>query len=1206
MTVLQDAVASAPVDVARAHLNLTAPTTRTLRFLRAILGLGAYDKCESKTVRASTKKAAQSKGSSSISRAPIRPAIKNRQKPGAAIQIHESNDEQLPRLSKAERQKIATETFNSTLKCLGEAAKALRGAPATSTTLSCDSIDEPLQARSPNRDRKKPAINSKKNTLGTLPTDWSLVADISYSALQFLRIYDSEDVISASDNSLGLENAALILLDRTISLNLTAQAHRQLCDIHERYYGDQVKRRPASHTSIARLLLGRPDAADESQRFRFTASLQSQALRLALLVGPKCIDSELLRSLQQETIGSPAWVTSKGLGKHFLTSEQSGSQLRTISLALSKLYALSTSSKAESPSPPDLFKLFCLSLRIKFESWGRSGHLPEPATEVWRPLHRAIKQLFATSKDLRVSTTCMFHALASFQKLMKASECEILVPADLMETLLHIIQDPDEYPQLIALVEERLRQINGVSHLVLRCQIAVSRLRASSGSPKTLESLNGVESALAEAGELSAVELDRFLLYLAQLRKAAAELILFDKARPVPERNEPSLDFRTNLIRLTYCSFNFLRRHIRPVLLSASNDSSIEKSKAFLITLLRTVDAVLSTEQCAITRDSDLAAAALEALEGCSAVIQILRGECASLITQCRMETSLNQLRLRISQLFWSRYSEAVKEGKPPLEQAKILDLSLLGLSDLPLSDQKGAHGAIKYERLAACYLEAQDFQTAETALRSAIETSIKEDVLSHVAASLLSDSFHGAWSNSDSGSRAFGRILNTYTKTILDHASRSGNDDSFYDDPSLPAFHRAVLLEKQLLAIFELDVNGRRLSLCATMVKALLSLLQQPVYQVYILRFINQLLQLALKKRVPAATFVTDFSVIHRVLATDLTTRENVFLRRYEPELRALLDLQYGFLTGLLPNRTFSQRVKQLCEIVRTCRVDEEIRVNCLDVGAHVNPLLLSVEHAAFLGKYDVGLMALEALQHLVELGVHVPEISYKRILLRKGQIHDLLKDPQSARKAFAMIEKAIEGENDRLFEAEFALAYSEHHLCADDLGECTKWLERARIAWQARERSGIEASTKARLREQSTWCRAAHLASRLAYESSQLANALVLARQAAKISATIWASVEKVSASETPAQLEGSFDQELHSLSVEFSNLDLSSPPTIRMRPGAVVLEPVVSLCCSVFSHMAFLNAHCGIYQDAAIFYEQTLKIARNGGTRFIRQLR
>ncbi|KIW97579.1 uncharacterized protein Z519_01163 [Cladophialophora bantiana CBS 173.52] len=1193
MTAFQDVVASAPIDVVRAHLNLAAPTTRTLRFLRAILGLGSFDECESKLTRSSANKTAQMKGSS-ISRPPIRPATKNRQKPGAAVQIHGSNDDQLPRLSQAERRKIATETFNSTLKCLGEAAKALRDTPTTSTIPSFAPSDGPLQARSPNRERKIPPTNSKKSVHSNTPLDWGLVADISHSSLQFLRKCNSNDVTSCANNDLGLENAALILLDRSISLNLSAQAQRQLCDIHESYWADQVKKSPASRASMARLLLGRPDAADGSQRFRFTASLQSQALRLALLIGAKCINSELLISLQQETVGSPAWVTLRGLEKQHLRSDQSGQQLRTISLALSKLYALSTSSKAESPSPQDLFKLFCLSLRIKFESWVQSGHRVEPATEVWRPLHKAIKQLIATSNDVKASTTCILQALVSFQKLMHAVKCEFLVPSELIETLLHIIRDPDEYPSLIALVEERFQKIKDVTHLILRCQIAVARLRSSNRSPKTLESLKGVENALGEARELSAGELDRFLLHLAQLRKAAAELILLAKARPISE-DSVSLDFQTALIRLTYSSFNFLRRHTRSILIPTSGNSGTESHKAFLITLIKTIDAVLCTEHCAITRNADLVATALQTLKDCSAEVQFLRAECAVSISQGLMETPLNQLGVRISQLLWSRYLEAVEENKSPLEQANILDLSLTGLLDLPLSNQKAAHIALKYEKLAACYLEVHDFQMARTALRNAIEANIREGILGDVTQSLLSASSHFAWSKSEPNCKAFGRVLVTYTKMVLDHASMVENDDSFYDDPSLSAFHRAALLEKQIIAIFELGLDDHRLRLCATMVRIFLQLLEQPQYQVYILKFINQLLQLALKKRMPASTFVIDDSFIQLLLTTGLAEKECVFLRKYEPELRSLLCLQYGLFTGLLTDQDLSHVVGQLCEIIRTCRTEEETRVIFIDVGAHIAPLLLSVEYAAILGNHETGLVALEALQHLVELGVHVQELSQKRILLRKGQFHDLLKDLQSAQKAFVMAEKANEGVGDPLFEAEFALAYSEHHLHANNLDEGTKWLEHARNAWQAWNRAEKGSSIKAKLKEQSIMCRAAHLASRLAYERSQLLNAIVLARQSAKISASIWCSVDRVCTSATPSQLDCSLDAELHSLSINFSKLDMDSAPLTRVTPSTVMLGPEISLCCAVFSHMAFLNAHCGMYQDATMFYEQVLKIAK-----------
>ena len=66
MTLSRNATAATPVDAVRADLKLAAPTSQTLRYLRAVLGLGAHDVCETRPVPTQAKKPAKRKGQLSI------------------------------------------------------------------------------------------------------------------------------------------------------------------------------------------------------------------------------------------------------------------------------------------------------------------------------------------------------------------------------------------------------------------------------------------------------------------------------------------------------------------------------------------------------------------------------------------------------------------------------------------------------------------------------------------------------------------------------------------------------------------------------------------------------------------------------------------------------------------------------------------------------------------------------------------------------------------------------------------------------------------------------------------------------------------------------------------------------------------------------------------------------------------------------------
>ena len=1113
--------------------------------------------------------------------------------------IHHGNDDQLPSLSKSDRLSIATETFNFTLKQLGEAVKVQNGNSASAATsktpLHFSESDNTLQQRSPNRVAKLTFTDSKEPKTKATSSDFELVAECSFSALQYLQ---KEKVESSANKNPGLENAALILLDRSISLGLAALAERQMSDIHHKCMKCNASRNGSANSGIAKFLLGRSDAANDNSSFGFTASMQSQAIRLALLLGPKCISQEFLRSLQLDTVGSPTWTILQGLEKRRHTVQQAGLQLRTISLALSRLYTLALKSEPEDRSRIALFDLFCLSLRIKFESWAHLCHKILPATEVWRPLQNAVKQLFISTEDSITLSPHLCQSLSVIRECLGVAKCETEIPVEVTEVVLRTLHASDACAETLVLMEESLQRSRD-ARLSLQCQITTVWLKNSlCRHPEALSSVRSIKRALDGTNAIPLTELGQLLLYLAQLRNAATELILYaERKEHVLGDEHHADDLRSELVYLTYASVKFLCRPMARTLMDTVDPSCRENQKAFLVTLMKTIDAALILEQCTITKTSRLVQPAWETLKNCSTAVLDLQTKHTGAIVQNSVQAQCNQLRMRISQALWSRYLAAVKEGWSPLEKAKILDVSLEGLFELPSGVQGAAHVALKYEKLASCYLETHDFALAKSALRNAICVSIKHGILNDVVEMLLANSSLYAWS--EPSCKALGKLLVTYATRALALGSPTGNISCFYDDESLPAVHRATLLEKQICAIAELCVDKGQIDLCAGTVKVLFSLLRQPEYHVHMLRTVNCLLHVSLKKKASNSSMLLDRALVQDILSRETAAKEVLFLRKYETEQRSLMYLQYAFFTGQITPGELDKVVHQLCDILRACKDLEEVQAVFDDIQPHVGPLLLAIDYATLIGKPEIALTALEALQRMADLGVIAPELSKSGILVRQGKIHLLLQDVQGAGQMLKMAEKTLDRENaDSLFKIEFALAYSEYYLQIQHGHESLSWLRQAQTAWGHRNTSDTSSSTKTKLKEQSILCRAAHLASRLAYEQNQLMEAICLARQSAKIGATLWSSIEKLWISATPLQSVALVDSDSHNLSAEFSKLEISSPTLPQFTASKVIHAPHVSLCCTVFDHMAFLNAHCGIYSDAAMYREQALKIAKKTG--------
>ncbi|KIX02687.1 uncharacterized protein Z518_08629 [Rhinocladiella mackenziei CBS 650.93] len=1198
MIATADPPKASSLDSIRAELNVPAPSTQTLRFLRTILGLDAQEPCEiscdSARTPAEPKKAAKPRN-------PAKGVSRQGRNGKPTFRIHETANHEVPRLSAVDCRRIATEVFNQTLKQLGQAAKVERDAsnskPEGLPPLRPSHADRALQERSPNRNKKKDAIKSEDRSPCAEVPDWRVVAECSSAALHYLRQCDNRKGETSHETGTGMENAALILLDRTITLNLQEQAMAQLSVIHQRYWGHQATKCPTpKEEHLSKFLLGRQDAIDQNQTFGFTASMQSQVLRLAILSGPNSISKEFLESLKLETVGSPAWVIARGLQKGWLDSEKASLQLRTISLALTKLYTLAVNSRSEAASSVDVFDLACAALRIKFESWTHSGHVPDPGREVWRHLHSAVKRLFTNATDVQAASLSVIERLRLFRKLLNIASVDDTIPLELIETLSQVTPNIHDQSEMLLLMEEQLPCCDPVAFLILNCRITGLRLRCISTGMKS--AIKRTQDAFTKKLELSKSDLERVILPAAHLRKVSCEAMMtIEKPPPATNEDESNGELKQAIIGLIFACSVFLCKQILLGLLHPTQCLSEDRQQSFLTTLIKSIDAILYAEKHALLRTPGLHITACDALQCCSSTIDSCRARLPELLANTSTQANFNQLRVRLSQIFWRRFLKAVEERKGLQEQIQILDSSLKGLSQLPVTDQKAAYLGLKYERLAACYLEVSHYEMAKSALHQAISFNIRDGTLSDVVELLLAGPFSRAWSKSDSNCKSLARNLTTYAQISPSLSTSEGNDDIFYDCRSLPAIHRAALLEKQVYAMMEKGVSGHQLSLWGAQVTVVWELLNQQEYHVYRLRFVNNLLHLALRRRMSTINFPIDSRQVQTLLAPRKKQHGTIFLQEYEPGLRSLLKLQSGFFMGLVTMESLEEEVKHLSGVIRACEVAENADKLLDNLGTCVATLQLSADYASVFGTPRTGLMALETIHHITELGFTSPELSRTNILIQAGRLHNHLQDLRSAQIYLAEAEKTLDrDEAGSLLEVEFSLAYSEYHFSAGDFPQSFDWLRRAKGAWEMQERPPGALSSKARLREQTILCRSFHLASQLAYQQGQLLAATMYARQSVKIVAGLWMSIDKIWSSPDHALPVTSPAPDVNNLALEWSGLDRSLQQTQRLTPSVAIYGPQISLYCSIFSHLAFLTAHCGLYQDAVYLYEQALKVARN----------
>ncbi|KIV84998.1 hypothetical protein PV11_00739 [Exophiala sideris] len=1178
-------------DTIRAELNLRAPSTHTLQHLRAIL---YPDTAKVKPATCHASKATASKRPVKAQKT-TDPKSKPVRNAAPGFRIHANTDDQTPSLSPADRHKIATEAFNSTLKALGEAAKVEKGLAKSrldGTTPSKPSRKEvPLQERSPNKEKRRDGDHAKDGAKNNVSgTNWEVVAACCHSALQYLREQEAGEANTDDGKSLGTQSAALMLLDRTITLGMHQQAQIQLSEIHRKYCGASEK---TSGTSLGRLLLGRSDAAKQPSTFSFTTSLQSQGLRLAILRGAECIDMDLLDALRVSTVGSPASVTLQGLkaGRH--NSEQAGQQLRTISLALAKLYSNATKSPSDKISPDYSFELFCIALQVKFESWRYLGHNPELETEIWKPFQFAVKRLLAGTQESALSSTLLFQYLRQFRERLVLANLDDSVPPALGDILSNLPASTAISAEVLALLEERHSTANDVDLLVLRCQMAKWRLKGYSQALRpTISTTQDAVHAFEAACGLSGSDLERVLLHFAQLRKVAVEAMMASETGKTGD--EATQELQVTIICLLYTSCWFIGNQIQSKLDQTSDESKGTKALTLLTTMIKNVEAVLSTDKIAVVHTPALADCAYDAMEYASKALEYIRTKVSGGSTHSSITSTLTQLRVRLSRAIWVRFSHAAEQKQSLEQQLQYLQLSLTGLSELEVEHQRAAQFGLKNERLASCYIDLEDYAAARQAVRNAIDFSVRDGTLSDAVELLLAGPMDRAWTNQDKNCRTLAMNLNTHARISFEHPSAAEDDDPFYDCTSLPAMHRVVMLERQIYTMMEKDSTDHQLKFCISRVKFMMELLDHQEYHVYRLRLVNNLLQLALRKRLSSTEFPLDVSGVENTPSVNSHRTKTIFLYSYEPALRSLLSLQRTLLTGNVTSREMEEPLKQIFEAVQQCKTLEDLNNVVDNADTLMTVLEVCLDYAGIFDNHKQRLLMLDTLYHLVQLGHRGPRLSKMDILLQLAEIPDSLQDNFSADQAFEQAKTALATEKpDPLFKAEFALLYAEHFHNIGDISQCVEWLQHAQHAWNSRDASS--SSGRARLREQTLLCRAAKAASQVAYDRHQLLEASMYGRQSVKIASAIWMSIEKTWEVDIIPPREHVNNSQLQGLAAEFSKLDLSFQHTMRLTADMARFWPQIQLYCSAFRNAGFLAEHSGLYQDAVYFYEQALKVAR-----------
>lgn len=1192
----------APSDRVRADINSAAPSAQTLRHLRAILGCD-----QTGSVDASQRK----------SQKPLRPQKPSKVHPAPKI-ITKGKDQttnagrrgqtqivkDVPKVvGQAHCRKLATEVFNTTLKQLGLAAKAAKefSNPDEGDTPSVRlaPTQRPLQEQSPNRKKATGRKDEKQVTADSPRQDWTITAECALSALQYLIDEEENQDVKRHGALAGLENASLILLDRTITLALVPQAESHAIHIFRQYWRCCPKSSPCSTSqtpSAAQQLLGRSDAANDHQIFGYTTSMQSQILRLIIQMGPTCINRDLINSLKLDTVGSPSWLCLQGLEHNLQNAQQTGNQLRTISLAISRLYSLAIASKSTGSSADNLYELFCVAMAVKFASWEHLRHKLDPRNAFWRHFTSATKRYIISAQSQPGAGQTILRWIRSFQQLLKAAGQDIALPSDLHEILLRAAGQLRCESEIYSLSGVEGAELHPIMSLISGCQMTSSRLsNYRMESEIAVESVSQTREFFSQVTTLSIAELERILLPTVQLRKALLYVLReIQESRQSGKSAAIHQELETSCFHLIFICVSFLSDRIRNALVNGIRELATDRKKTLLSTLLKNADSMIQLEKCSVPHTPTMPEGRQDILQYTTEMAAFLHSQIQDADKDEPLSIALTQIQVRLSQAYWNRYIQSVEARSGSQNQVQILEKSIISLTDLSLTDQKSAFLGLKYQRLASCYADLHDFKASKHSLEQSIDFDIKLGALRDATESSLTAPSHLVWFRADSSCVSLGKSLTMFANVVLAESAGSEHSLPLYDSNTLPPVQRAVMLEKQVCCLLERTLDEKRLPHLASQLTFLLSLLDQPMYRVFRLRLVSALIATRLKNRMGIIGTVFTSEQIRDILKPAMTLSKPLYLQDFESSSRTILQLQLDISTGQLNSTGLQSYLKLLGEVIMGCKTSESLRKVLDDPDGLISLLLLCVGYANMLETPQAAHASLEMMRVLIDHGHRSTSIGKAGVLILIARSHQQLQNTESGYAALCAAQTSIDPQaSDKLIEIELALAFAEYYFTIQDFQRCSLYLDRARSAWECRATSQSSSNHKIKLREQTLLCASAYLTSQLAFHQGNLLQAATCARQSVKVIAAVWLSISK--GWQSHGSIDGKSDSGLQSMVADFTKLDISSSHASGQTiPSAAIYWQEASLHCSVFSHMASLLAHCGLYCDAVYFYEQGLKVA------------
>lgn len=1167
----------------------TSTTTQTLNVLRAILGLELQETSPRTSVENARKTPARKPPPKT------KPTAKAAQREGATqFAIHEATAHVPKPLDLKGRKKLATETFNTTLKTLSKAAREKQQEKTAvsikpSTKAQCDNL--PLQTSTANGKAKvaQPSKPAEKQL------EYQTTAQCASVALNCLRRLHQEAHVSSPVDD-GLENGALVLLDKSITLELTAEAEIQSQQLHQQYWNkrqDPKTDQPGAD-ALSRICLASEDTAS---RYNFVTSLQGQLLRLAILQGPALSRARFTKHVRPETEGSPVCCILVGHSRGFLDSETTGQQLRTISLALSKLHATITHKRPlDSAQALEALELGTIALQVKCMSWKFLDHKPDILKELWLPFSKLLEKA-SRSKDVSEFQKKTEQCMAILKQCLLQHQFRSNIPSNLRQYCSAEERKSHKTEDAVQL-ESSLRHLkkDDPQRLLIHFQLCLAELTNwKEETPSALSALQRCIEAVSKSQHVSQ-DTDTVLIAMAQLRKAAisaADEILTLQNNKVS--NDVLNELHVACVRLV---FAFLSHCHQSEMTAAAEmmSSSAAKSKAgVLLSYAKTIESIFHCEQYPAAHSALLDDETNCALDESVTFARACKSRLDVSGLNPGVSAFLLSVPVRVSYAFWSRYLKYTEEHRPVAVKVEVLSRSIKAVQGCSLDERKSATIGVKHEKLSALWLEQKSFSKAQSSLTAAIEFAIEQGTLAELVNAISAQPSGQRLDDTKTASWRIHQTLAKYVALSLNHNVPNSKGTWYYDSHRLEDLERAKLLEIQIVIALDQHAMLLKKEQLKSLLKVWEQLCSEPKNRAYQLRTMSQMLHsLGKCEQLDATDVLGSLPIVQQLLSE--TVPNETTLYKCSPLIAALLAVQWAFASGSMNEHVLNSVSTQLQGVLADCIKNQTFR-DVPDAQILLVNLGALADYAAVLGLRRIQLEAVEACLKLLDLRM-APNADKKLAwLLTAAAASTVLGQTVVSGRALAASEKlAMDGSLDQV---RWSLGCAEYHFSISNVKRSTELLIACRDCFDVAAAS----SPRDRLEKETLLCHATYLASRLALQQGDQAQAMRYARQAVKLSSGIWTSLEKtLSASSSPDLV--AHDTTLSGLAHDLSTMTLDSKARqIAINHSGAKYWDSLGVHRSILRHFAQISAHNGLYQDALHFAQQAVKITAWTGGKSLR---